>query len=123
MLVGLFSRADLVSMPRFVLLYVGDAIWAMLMFWLVCFLKPNWPLNYQVITALAISYAIEFSQFYQADWLNQIRNSPIGGLILGFTFLPSDLVAYTIGIALGAIINRSVIHKFIDSTNSQIASK
>ena len=52
--------------------------------------------------ALAFAYAIEFSQLYQADWINQIRQMRLGGLVLGFSFLPSDLVAYTIGIATGA---------------------
>ena len=89
-------------MPQFVLLYVGDGIWALLVFWLACFFKPTWPLKYRVAAALAFAYAIEFSQFYQADWINQIRQTRLGGLVLGFSFLPSDLVAYTIGIATGA---------------------
>ena len=101
MLVGLFSRSGLVPMPRFVVLYVGDGIWALLVFWLACFFKPAWPLKYRVAAALAFAYAIEFSQLYQADWINQIRQTRLGGLVLGFSFLPSDLVAYTIGIASG----------------------
>lgn len=100
-------------MPQFVLLYVGDGIWAMLVFWLVCFLKPEWPLKYRVAAALAFAYAIEFSQFYQAAWLNQIRHTHLGGLILGFSFLPSDLVAYTIGIAAGAGLEYRLIRPFL----------
>jgi len=102
MLIGLFSRSGLVPMPRFVVLYVGDGIWALLVFWIACFFKPTWPLKYRVAAALAFAYAIEFSQLYQADWINQIRQMRLGGLVLGFSFLPSDLVAYTIGIATGA---------------------
>ncbi|MCB8937887.1 MAG: DUF2809 domain-containing protein [Ardenticatenaceae bacterium] len=105
MMVGLFSRSGLVPMPQFVLLYVGDGIWALLVFWLACFFKPAWPLKYRVMAALAFTYAIEFSQFYQADWINQIRHTTLGALVLGFTFLPSDLVAYTIGIAFGAVLD------------------
>lgn len=57
MLVGLFARllGNLAPMPQFVLLYVGDAIWAMLVFWLVCFLKPQWPLIYQLLAALTFA--------------------------------------------------------------------
>ena len=105
MLVGLFSRSGLVPMPRFVVLYVGDGIWALLVFWLACFFKPEWSLKYRVAAALVFAYAIEFSQLYQADWINQIRQTRLGGLVLGFSFLPSDLVAYTIGIAIGAILD------------------
>ncbi len=106
-------------MPQFVLLYVGDAIWAMLVFWLVCFLKPQWPLIYQLLAALTFAYAIEFSQFYQAAWLNQIRNTTIGALVLGFAFLPSDLVAYTIGIAVGAGLNQLLIRPFLAKNDPQ----
>lgn len=113
MLVGLFSRSELVPMPQFVLLYVGDGIWAMLVFWLACFLKPAWPLKYRVAAALAFAYAIEFSQFYQADWINQIRYTRLGGLVLGFTFLPSDLVAYAVGIAVGTGLEHFLIRPFL----------
>lgn len=99
-------------MPRFVLLYVGDAIWALLVYWLACFFKPDWPLKYRVAAALAFAYAIEFSQFYQAEWLNQIRQTRLGGLVLGFSFLPSDLVAYAIGIAAGAVLDSQLRAKF-----------
>ena len=117
-LVGLFSRSDIVLMPQFVLLYVGDGIWAMLVFWLVCFFKPDWSLKYRIAAALVFAYAIEFSQFYQADWLNQIRYTRLGGLILGFTFLPSDLVAYTVGIAVGAGLDYFLVRPFLTQTNS-----
>jgi Protein of unknown function (DUF2809) len=92
-------------MPKFVFLYVGDGIWAMLVFWLACFIAPSSSLKYRIILAMAFAYAIEFSQLYQASWLNQIRHTRLGGLILGFGFLPSDLVAYTIGITVGALID------------------
>ena len=112
MLVGLFSRSEMVPLPRFILLYMGDGIWALLVFWLICFLKPAWPLKYRVAAALVFAYAIEFSQFYQGDWINQIRQTRLGGLILGFSFLPSDLVAYTIGIASGTILDYLVQSKW-----------
>ncbi len=41
--------------------------------------------------------AIELTQFCQADWLNHIRSYRLGGLFLGFGFLWSDIVAYTLG--------------------------
>lgn len=113
MLAGLFSRSEVVPLPQFVLLYVGDSIWAMLVFWLVCFLKPDWPLKYRFAAALAFAYAIEFSQFYQADWLNQIRHTRLGGLILGFSFLPNDLVAYTVGIVVGMGLDYLLIRKLL----------
>ena len=34
--------------------------------------------------ALLFSYAIEFSQLYQAEWINALRHTALGGLVLGF---------------------------------------
>ena len=55
--------------------------------------------------AIILSYSIEISQLYHAAWIDAIRNTTLGGLILGFGFLWSDLVCYTIGIIVGAIID------------------
>ena len=48
-------------------------------------------------------------ELYSGDilwaWIDAIRNTTLGGLILGFGFLWSDLVCYTIGIIVGAIID------------------
>lgn len=105
MALGLFSRSHIVPMPEFVTLYVGDSLWALTVFWEVCLLRPVWNPGSQVILAISISYAIELSQLYQSPWLNEIRNTTPGGLILGFGFKVSDLIAYTIGIGVGAVLN------------------
>ena len=62
-----------------------------------------------VIVALAITYAIEVSELYQADWINQLRSIKLIGLILGYTFLWSDLVMYTLGITIGALLERYIL--------------
>jgi len=50
--------------------------------------------------ALLTSYADEFSQIYQSDWINRIRSTPAGHLVLGSAFSWFDMLAYTVGIAL-----------------------
>ena len=64
------------------------------------------------IVSLAITYAIEFSELYQADWINQLRSIKLIGLILGYTFLWSDLLMYTIGITVGALIEKFLLSRF-----------
>lgn len=49
-------------------------------------------------------YGVEFSQLYQAPWINDIRTPRIGGLVLEHGFLASDLLCYTAGIVLGLIL-------------------
>jgi len=100
MCLGLLSRSS-IGFPEFITLYVGDMLWALLIFWLVSFLAPNRRNTTAAIAALIFSYSIEFSQLYQANWINEIRHTALGSLVLGFGFRWSDLLAYSGGISLG----------------------
>ena len=70
------------------------------LFWF-SILHPNGTLIKSLLLAFIFSYLIEFSQLYQADWINQIRASTLGGLVLGYGFFIQDLVSYAIGILIG----------------------
>jgi len=75
------------------------------------------------ILALGFSFAIEFSQLYHALWIDQVRHTALGGLILGFGFLWSDLICYIIGIILGIGIEKYIHHLTGDeSRESKISS-
>ncbi len=56
--------------------------------------------------ALAISLAVELSQLYQADWLNEVRRTTLGHLVLGSGFHPQDLAAYAFGVAAGGLAEK-----------------
>ena len=56
------------------------------------------------LTALSFAWAVEFSQLYHAPWIEALRATLPGRLILGSTFNWPDLPAYAIAIALGAWI-------------------
>ena len=53
---------------------------------------------------MAFSVAIELSQLYHAHWIDSIRHTTLGGLILGFGFLWSDLACYAVGVGIGVIV-------------------
>ncbi len=108
-LFGLPSRLVPQLLPAFYVNYVGDALWAMAIFFMLGVVFPAASTRRLVITTLAITYAIEFSELYQADWINELRSIKIIGLILGYTFLWTDLVMYTLGIAVGALLERFVL--------------
>jgi hypothetical protein len=57
------------------------------------------------VLALMTSYSVEFSQLYQAPWINAIRATTPGHLILGSTFHGPDLAAYTIGVVIGTALD------------------
>jgi hypothetical protein len=54
--------------------------------------------------ALAGSFLVEVSQLYHAPWIDAVRQSALGGLVLGFGFLWSDLACYVAGIVLGVVL-------------------
>lgn len=103
MILGLLSR-KLDNLPVIVSLYAGDILWALMVFLIVDFVFNNKSILFNISIAIMFSYGIEISQLYHAPWIDSIRNTTLGGLILGFGFLWSDLICYTIGVFIGGII-------------------
>ena len=108
---GLLSRADWILLPTFVATYAGDTIWALMVFFLFCAIAPHRTTLHLAIAALLFAFGIEFLQFYRSPWIEAIRDTTLGGLILGFGFKASDLVCYTVGIAIGAMIDAAVARR------------
>lgn len=104
-LLGLASRKFGYTLPKFIADHAGDALWALMVYFGFRFLL----LHKNVVTAIWLSllfcFGIEFSQLYQADWINQIRGTLLGALILGKGFLMVDLTRYSVGILIGAILD------------------
>jgi hypothetical protein len=109
MLLGLASRSSLIVLPEFLRNYAGDTLWALLVFWLFRSLQPLAPVLYSFALAICFSFFIEFSQFYHAPWIDSIRSTQLGGLVLGFGFKLSDLLCYLIGVGIGLILNKALI--------------
>ena len=101
---GLASRQYAAVLPAFVAEYAGDTLWALMVFLIVGLLAPRWSSLRVAAAALAISFAVEVSQLYHAPWIDAIRDTRVGGLVLGFGFLWSDLACYTLGVALGVML-------------------
>jgi hypothetical protein len=104
--VGLPTRLIPEFLPAFVVDYLGDALWALAIFLLIGIVFPKKRARTIFWIALAVTWGIEFSELYQADWINAIRAYKLGGLILGYTFLPSDLLMYLCGIGAGVILEK-----------------
>jgi hypothetical protein len=99
---GLLWRSEVISLSPFSSKYGGDALWALMVFFGMGFLFPRIPTLFSFLLALGFSWAVEFSQIYHAPWIDAIRVTLPGRLILGSTFAWPDLVAYLGGTALGA---------------------
>ena len=63
------------------------------------------------IYSLLFCYAIEFSQLYKAPWIDNLRHTLFGRLVLGDTFLRGDLLSYTGGIVIGILVDRMIFTK------------
>lgn len=114
---GLPSRLVPQYLPDFYVNYVGDGLWAMAILFGLGLVFRTASTRRLLIISLAITYIIEFSELYQADWINQLRSIKLIGLILGYTFLWSDLLMYTIGITVGAVIERYLLSRFVRKNN------
>ena len=94
--------------PKTIAPFVGDMLWAMMVYFGFRFLFPKLDILKSVLLAILFSFSIEISQLYQADWINNIRSTTLGGLVLGHGFLFEDLISYSIGIILGYFIDKLI---------------
>lgn len=92
---GLLSRKT-----AMIPLIVGDILYAVMMFLIIGFLFIRLSFRHIALISLSICYLIEFGQLYTAPWIDKIRNTTLGALVLGRGFLWSDMAAYTIGTAI-----------------------
>jgi hypothetical protein len=101
---GLLTRTDF-PLPALVLTYGGDTLYATLVYLLVALVwlrQPTWRLS---LLALTICFAVELSQLIQTPWLNALRTTLPGRLVLGAGFLWSDLACYGAGVLLGVALD------------------
>ena len=103
--VGLASRRGLVQFPAVLGNYPGDALWAWVVLLCVAWVRPAITRGRLVGVSLVIAFAIEFLQLYQAPWIQAVRANKLAYLVLGNGFDPLDLLAYVVGIALGAAVD------------------
>ena len=104
LLMGLASRSYRSQLPTFVAEYAGDSFWALLLFLLISATFAGRRLRERIALALVLALLVELSQLYHAPWIDSLRRTTLGGLVLGFGFLWTDLWCYAVGIALGAVV-------------------
>ena len=111
---GLASREEIATqLPAFVHLYAGDTLWATAGYMILALLMPDRHPVQLATLALAVGIAVELSQFYDADWINSIRSTRLGALSLGFGFLWSDLVCYSVGVSIGVMVDVTIMKKTV----------
>lgn len=107
---GLFSRTNYI--PELIYPYLGDALYAVLIYFGIGFLFSSLPYIKTLMVSTVICFIIEGSQCYQADWILDIRQTQIGALVLGHGFLWSDLLAYLVGGLFALMIELKLLSRF-----------
>lgn len=105
-IMGLGSRHFAMYLPKWVNLYFGDFLWAFMIFFIFAIILRDKSTLGIIAFSLIYCYLIEISQVYHSTWIDNIRRTTVGHLILGRGFLWSDLISYTIGILAASVIDR-----------------
>lgn len=108
---GLASRRFGYLLPPWLAKYAGDVLWGLMVYFIMGFIMPRQ--NILIVTAMAISFSflIEISQLYHAPWIDAIRSNRLGGLVLGYGFLWSDIVCYGAGTVIGTVLEWATYRK------------
>ena len=103
---GLASRRFGHFLPSFIATYAGDTLWASMVFVGLGLLFPRASTRTLAIAALGFAVVDEISQLYHAPWIDAIRATTPGALVLGYGFLWSDLACYTVGVVAAACLDK-----------------
>ena len=91
--------------------YGGDAAWAMAAYAGSRLIYPARSIMMITVLSLATAFSVELSQLIRLEWLNEIRSTRIGALLLGRGFPWSDLPAYAVGTAVATMVDAIVRHR------------
>lgn len=83
---------------------LGDALWAMMIFWGFGALFPRRPVVPRSVAALSVCIAVELSQLLHGSTIDALRRTTIGGLVFGSGFDSRDLLAYALGVGAAALL-------------------
>jgi hypothetical protein len=100
---GLLWRSGRFPLSSFLTKYGGDSLWALMVFLCFGFVFRRSSTFRISLGAVCFAWFVEFLQLYHAPWIDAIRTTRPGQLVLGSSFNSPDLIAYVAGIAVGAL--------------------
>lgn len=106
---GILSRTYGSILPDLVARYAGDTMWAFALYYVIALFSLKRTFSFRFILTLILSALDEFSQLYHAPWIDEIRHTTIGALVLGNTFIWTDLLCYLAGAVLAVIVDYAFI--------------
>lgn len=110
-LIGLMLKFLDLNMHPLVNDYGADFLWAMMIYFMVAILLKSTRSRNIFIISILICFSLEFLQLYETKELLELKKNPIIKLVLGTTFLLSDLIVYFIGNVIAIIIEKIFIKR------------
>lgn len=106
MAAGLLVHRYGAGLGRVVQDVAGDALWGMMIAWGIGALWPQVGMTVRAMLAYAVCAAVEASQLIHMPWLDAMRATRLGHLVLGSDFDGRDLLAYAVGVLVAAGLER-----------------
>src|SRR5262245_6894383 len=80
---ALLWRSELLPLSDFLSKYGGDALWALVVFLGLGFAFRQASTLQLALGAVCIAWSVEFLQLYHATWIEGVRSTRLGRLVLG----------------------------------------
>ena len=87
---------------------LGDGLWAAMAAWWIAAVAPAVRLAWRAAVALAVCFAVEFSQLLHFPMLDALRRTTVGYLALGSGFDRRDFAAYAGGVLATVLLERAI---------------
>lgn len=108
---GIGPRRCAGRLPDLVAAYAGDALRALATSFGLGVLLPRAPAKQVAALAMTVSVAVEVSRLYHDAWIDSVRRTNPGGVVLGYDFVWSDPACYAVGVGLGILVERVGPHE------------
>jgi hypothetical protein len=97
------------GLSAFVVKYGGSLLWAAMVYFLVAMAASNASRPSIALISAAIAVGVELFRLVHAPWLDALRLTLPGALLLGRIFSPWNMLAYGVGIIFAVGLDRLAV--------------
>jgi hypothetical protein len=119
---GLLSRKFPHLFPQVLGKYPGDALWSMMVYCGLALVRSSGSPSRVAGLSFLISVLDELTQLIQIPWLNAIRQTTLGHLVLGSVFSWQDILAYLVGILIAVLLDIVLFSQLFNRFKSTVSS-
>jgi hypothetical protein len=92
------------GLPFEIVKYGGSVLWGAMVLFIVAAIMPGATMPRVAALAMTVAGAVELFRLVHTPWLDALRLTTPGALLLGRVFSPWNIAAYAAGIALAAAL-------------------